>query len=99
MTISRYIAAAALFAAATLGGTAGVWGDMPIDEAWKAMPAYEHGQDMAPLLAIDRAVIEAMATPETRAACAARLAKLLDDSAATLAAKQHASMQLRQIGT
>ncbi len=35
--------------------------EVSIEEAWNALPGYENGQDMASLLAIDRAVIEAMA--------------------------------------
>lgn len=74
-------------------------GAMPLDEAWEAMPGYEHGHDMAPLLTIDRAVIEAMADAPSRAACAARLAALLESPEATLAARQYVCLQLRQIGT
>ncbi len=98
MTI-RYFATVALFAAVTIGTAARVQADVSIDNAWKALPSYEYGQDMAPLFAIDQAVIQAMSSPETRTVCAARLAKLLDDSAATLAAKQYVCLQLRQIGT
>ena len=72
---------------------------MPPEDAWKALPKYEHGQDMAALLAIDGEVIRAMAMPATRAACAARLAGALRDPAATLAAKQYVCLQLRQAGT
>jgi len=73
--------------------------EMPLDEAWKALPKYEHGQDMAALLAIDRAVIEAMAAPEKRSACAARLAALLVAEGTTPAARQYVCLQLRQVGT
>ncbi|NLX97865.1 MAG: hypothetical protein GXY83_17005 [Rhodopirellula sp.] len=72
---------------------------MSADDAWKALPKYEPGQDMAPLLAIDRAVIEAMAAPDKRSACAARLAAVLTDAGATPAARQYVCLQLRQIGT
>ena len=70
-----------------------------VEDAWKALPKYEHGQDMAALLAIDRAVIQAMASAETRAACAARLAALLEAADTTLPARQYICLQLRQIGT
>ena len=73
--------------------------EVPIEEAWKALPKYEHGQDMAALLAIDRAVIEAMATPQARSACAARLAALLEAEGTTPAARQYICLQLRQVGT
>lgn len=73
--------------------------EMPAQDAWKALPKYEYGQDMAVLLAIDRAVIQAMASPETRSACAQRLAALLVSEEATLAARQYICLQLRQVGT
>lgn len=73
--------------------------EVPSDDAWKALPKYEPGQDMAALLTIDREVIAAMKTPESRAACAARLADLLDKNDTTLAAKQYICLQLRQVGT
>ena len=73
--------------------------EMPADEAWKALPTYEPGQDMAALLAIDGEVIAAMKSPESRAACAAKLAELLGKDSTTLAAKQYVCLQLRQVGT
>lgn len=73
--------------------------EMAIDDAWKALPKYEYGQDMAVLLAMDREVIRSMATPAGRSACAARLAALLDAKDTTLAAKQYVCCQLRQVGT
>ncbi len=99
MHTKRHLAFAALLATMLALTAAHAPGDMPTDEAWKALPAYEHGEDMAPLLAIDRAGIEAMATPETRAAYAARLAALLENPNATLDAKHYACLQLRQAGT
>lgn len=69
------------------------------DTAWETLPRYEYGQDMAPLLAVDRAVIQAMGTPESRRACAARLARLLIEDDTTLPAKQYICLKLRQIGT
>ena len=71
---------------------------MPIDEAWKALPKYQYGQDMAALLTVDREVIRAMATPAGRAACAARLAAAGGDGT-TSAAKQYICCRLRQVGT
>jgi len=73
--------------------------EMPVEDAWKALPKYEPGQDMAPLLAMDQAVIRAMASPETRSACAARLAGVLEAAETTPAARQYICLQLRQIGT
>jgi HEAT repeat protein len=71
---------------------------MTPDAAWKALPKYEYGHDMAALLTIDREVILAMKTPESRAACAAKLAALLTSTETTAAARQYACLQLRQVG-
>ena len=73
--------------------------EISVEDAWKALPKYEPGQDMAALLAIDRAVIDAMASPQTRSACAARLANVLADANTTPEARQYICLQLRQIGT
>ena len=73
--------------------------EMSAEQAWKALPKYEAGQDMAGLLTIDLEVIAAMKTPETRVACAAKLADLLANEDTTLAAKQYICLQLRQVGT
>ncbi|MCL4205714.1 MAG: hypothetical protein KJ000_24795 [Pirellulaceae bacterium] len=73
--------------------------EVPIDEAWQTMPKYQYGDDLGPLLTIDHEVIRAMGSPESRAACAARLASLLEAPATTPAAKQYICLQLRQVGT
>jgi len=73
--------------------------EMPAEEAWKALSGYTPGQDMAPLLAIDREVIQAMASAQSRAACAARLASLLEAAETTPAARQYVCLKLRQVGT
>ncbi len=99
MPTTKHLPIAAVLAAMLTFSEAPASAAMPIEEAWTALPTYEHGQDMATLLAIDRAVIEAMADPEARAALAARLASLLENPEATLAARQYACLQLRQIGT
>lgn len=100
MTPVRYVAMLLLLVLPwALGVSPAMSAEVSVDEAWKALPSYQYGQDMAPLLALDRAVIQAMATPETRSACAARLAALLDSPATTPAARQYICLQLRQIGT
>ncbi len=73
--------------------------EMSPRDAWEALPNYEYGQDMAPLLAIDRVVIQAMTSPQSRATCAAQLGALLASDKATMAAKQYICLQLRQVGT
>ncbi|MHB8969712.1 MAG: HEAT repeat domain-containing protein [Pirellulaceae bacterium] len=69
------------------------------EKAWEQLPQYAYGQDLAPLLAIERTVIEAMGTPAVRAETAHRLAALLEQPETTAAARQFICLQLRQIGT
>jgi len=73
--------------------------EMSADDAWKALPSYQYGENMAALLALDREVIRAMASPADRSACAAKLAAILETPNATLPAKQYVCLQLRQAGT
>jgi HEAT repeat protein len=69
------------------------------ESAWLLLPAHEHGDDLAPLLAIEREGREGRATSEGRAAFAARLAAVLDDPAATAAARQWICLALGDHGT
>jgi HEAT repeat protein len=71
----------------------------PMDGSWDALPSYRHGDDLAPLLAIEREAIDAMRTPELRAALAARLGAMLGRPDATAAARQWVCLLLRQVGT
>jgi HEAT repeat protein len=73
----------------------------PIDAvtAWKTLPAYRHGQDLAPLLVIERESIAARTAPTARAACAARLATVLEQPDATADARQWVCLLLRSAGT
>ena len=84
--------------AAMCGHVAGAEQDA-VEDAWKTLPTYEYGQDMATLLKIDGAVIDAMATPESRESCAARLARVLTSDQTTLAARHYICLKLREIGT
>ena len=56
---------------AWLGMAAAANCQMPLEEAWQQLPHYAYGQDMAPLLAVERAVIDAMAVPGARGNCGA----------------------------
>jgi hypothetical protein len=77
-----------------------VWAaEMSLDDAWKALPGYQYGQDMSALLTLDREVIKAQNQPAERSAWAARLASLLEAPDTTLPAKQYICLQLRQMGT
>ena len=67
--------------------------------AWEALAKYEYGQDMAPLLAIDRAVIDARSSMQARADLAARLAAVLKSPQTTAAARQYICLKLRDVGT
>ncbi|MCE9631291.1 MAG: hypothetical protein K8S94_11345 [Planctomycetia bacterium] len=70
-----------------------------IADAWLSLPTYRSGDDLAPLLAIEREAIAGMATNESRAAFAARLAAVLGQPGATPAARQWVCLLLRQVGT
>lgn len=67
--------------------------------AWRGLPAYRAGGDMAPLLAIEAEARESMLAPETRAALAARLAGILGEPGVTSDARQWVCLLLRQVGT
>jgi len=69
--------------------------EMSANAAWRTMPKYEPGQDMGALLTIDREVIRAMQSPQTRSACAAKLAGVLTQPDTTMAARQYICLQLR----
>ena len=68
---------------------------MPLDDAWRQLPQYAYGQDIAPLLSIERAVIESMASPESRAAMAQKLSDVLGQNETSAAAQQFVCLQLR----
>jgi HEAT repeat protein len=94
-----WVSVVAVCAMITVSSAARAAAAMSPEDAWKALPKYEYGQDMTALLTIDGEVIRAMATPASRAACAAHLAAVLQASETTPAAKQYACLQLRQVGT
>ncbi len=81
------------------GGSGGNLTAAQAEAAWAEMPKYEAGQDQKALLAMNWVVIDAMKDADTRAATAARLARLLQDPATTVAARQYICAQLFQIGT
>lgn len=70
-----------------------------VETAWNAVPAHRHGQDLAPLLAIERKAIASMNDTAARSACAARLAGVLERPEATADARQWACLMLRTVGT
>src|SRR3990170_5954806 len=76
------------------GGSGGHLTAAQVEAAWAEMAKYEAGQDQKALLAMNWVVINAMNDPNLRAATAARLAKALQDPAATAAARQFICGQL-----
>jgi hypothetical protein len=70
-----------------------------LEEAWQALPTYEHGQDLDWQQVLGQEIQRSMQPPERRSAFAAKLAAVLTDPKSTLAAKQNACFMLGQIGT
>lgn len=66
---------------------------------WQAAAAWKTGADVAPLLAIEQEQIASMATPDARAAHAARLAAVVSAESSSPDARQWACLQLRFAGT
>ena len=69
------------------------------DADWQAMARYEYGQDVKPLLAIDREMIAVINGPEKRKAFVAHLASSLADPKTALSAKQFICQKLQTVGT
>lgn len=69
------------------------------ETAWRAALAYRHGQDLAPLLVIEREAIASRSAPAARSALAARLAAVIGHPDATADARQWACLMLRSVGT
>ena len=67
------------------------------NEAWNAIKTYQYGDDFQPLLTVEAEIRQTLASPETKAQAAARLAALLDDDT-TAPGRQFAFMQLRLVG-
>ena len=72
---------------------------MPIDGAFAQLPGYQYGQNLKPLLRIEKEVFASMNEPANREKIAARLGAILASDKSSLAAKQFACLQLRQVGT
>ncbi|MGD9128024.1 MAG: hypothetical protein PVH19_11655 [Planctomycetia bacterium] len=72
---------------------------MSVDQAFEQLPDYQYGQDLKPLLRIEKAVFASMNDPTGREKIAARLGAILASDKSSLPAKQFACLQLRQVGT
>ena len=64
---------------------------------WNAVKTYQYGDDFKPLLAVEAEVQRSVASPETKAQTAARLAAMLDDGT-SYPGRQFVCMQLRLVG-
>ena len=69
-----------------------------VEEAFEQLKAYEYGQNRRPLAMLELAIVRATADPEQGRKMAARLAAVLTDAKATLAAKRFACQQLQVLG-
>lgn len=78
-----------LFGSAVLAG----------ESDWQQVKTYQYGQDLRPLLAVEREVYKSLASPEGRKQVAARLVELMADNQATPAARQFAGWELWVVGT
>ena len=70
----------------------------PHDEVWQQVLQYEYGQDLRPLLAVERLVDRAMNDAALRQQLAARLSAALEDPQTTAAARQFLCYQLQLVG-
>lgn len=100
MHVARRVppAIAALVVAVVFAGLVPAAEPLSSDAAWKSLPAFRDGQDLAVPLAIERDVLAALGDSGRRAAVAARLAAILADPAAAADARRFACFQLRQCG-
>lgn len=64
---------------------------------WKAVKSYQYGQDLKPLLVLERATYASLASPAQRQAMARQLLGVLSDPKATPAARQASAIQLRTV--
>jgi len=69
-----------------------------VEEAFEQLKAYEYGQNRRPLAMLELAIVRATADPKQGRKMAARLAAVLTDAKATLAAKRFACQQLQILG-
>ena len=68
------------------------------EEAWNAVKTYRFGEELMPLIAVEREVRQAGGSPDSQAAMAAKLASFLNDET-TYAGRQFICLQLRFVGT
>ena len=66
---------------------------------WKKVNTYQYGEDLQPLLAVERAVYKSLASSDQRKQMAAQLVAIMADSQATPAGRQFAAWELWVVGT
>ncbi len=69
------------------------------DLPWPALKSYQYGEDLKPLLALERAAHAALKDATQRQQVAQRFVDVLSDSQATPAGRQFAAIQLRVVGS
>ena len=99
--MKRWIQLSGALALVWLAGSA--WAAQPqaqtsVEEAFEQLKAYEYGQNRRPLAMLELAIVRATADPKQGRKMAARLAAILTDAKATLAAKRFACQQLQVLG-
>ncbi len=97
--MDRLVPCVFAFLSVTLWALAPATGQTPIDTAWEQLPQYAYGQDLGPLLAIERAVIEAMGSPAVRAGDGPPSGRVAPAASDHSGRQQFICLQLRQIGT
>ncbi len=70
-----------------------------VEPDWQQVKTYQYGQDMRPLLAVEREVYKSLVSPDQRKQVAARLVAIMADNQATPAARQFAGWELWVVGT
>jgi len=68
------------------------------EEAWNAIKTFQFGDEMTPLIAVEREISQSTVSPEMQAKYAAKLASFLNDET-TYAGRQFICLQLRFVGT
>ena len=66
---------------------------------WKKVKSYQYGEDLQPMLSLEREVYKSLASPDQRKQMAAQLVAIMADSQATPAARQFAARELWIVGT
>jgi len=99
--MKRWIQLSGALALVWLAGSA--WAGQPqaqtsVEEAFEQLKAYEYGQNRRPLAMLELAIVRATADPKQGRKMAERLAAVLTDAKATLAAKRFACQQLQVLG-